>query len=158
LRPVGELRQPAELLRKANRLLERAFETLLPHRHVEAGLAERIRERAEGVPVERLGRQLAAVLVDVTGRGHTTELLPELLEQRQQLLAGRKAPRYEPGLALRAIPAAEVLDHGLWVDGGLRIGGELPHRRRAPQPFSGLLQLCEDLLVRVALANPGLEL
>ncbi len=98
------------------------------------------------------------MLVDVAGRGHATELLPELLEQRQQLLAGRKAPRYEPGLALRAIPAAEVLDHGLWVDGGLRIGGELAHRRRAPQPFGGLLQLRKDLLVRVALANPGLEL
>src|SRR5436309_3257376 len=54
LRPVGELRQPAELLGEANRLLERAFESLLPRRHVEAGLAERIRERAEGVPIERL--------------------------------------------------------------------------------------------------------
>ena len=41
-------------------LLDRPLEPLLPDRDVEAGLAQRGRERAEGVPVERRRRHRAA--------------------------------------------------------------------------------------------------
>src|SRR4029450_4837748 len=54
LGPVGELRQPPEVSRELHPLLQSALELLLPHRHVESRLAQRVRERAEGVPVERL--------------------------------------------------------------------------------------------------------
>src|SRR5207244_4065359 len=149
---VGELRQAAELLREANCLIERPLEPLLSHRHVEAGLPQGVRKRAEGVPIERFGWQLAPVLVDVPRGRNAAELLPELLEQSYQLLARGETPWDQPGLALRPIPAPEVLDHGLWMHGRLRIGRELSHRRRAPQPFCGLVPLSEDQLVGVAFA------
>src|SRR5262249_28426908 len=65
LGPVGELRQVPELAGEVGTLVDRALEPLLAERDVEAGLAEGVRERAEGVPVERLGRHAALVLVDV---------------------------------------------------------------------------------------------
>jgi hypothetical protein len=43
------------------------------------------------------------------------------------------------------------------MDAGLRVAGELPHRRRAAEPFGAGGELGEDLLVRVALADAGLE-
>jgi hypothetical protein len=51
-----------------------------------------------------------------------------------------------------------VLDDGLRVDRRLRVGLELAHRRRAAQALRAGTQLLEDLLVRVALADSGLEL
>src|SRR5436309_90244 len=57
LGPVGELREPPELPGERDALLDCPLQPLLPHRHVEARLTERVRERAERVPVERLGRE-----------------------------------------------------------------------------------------------------
>src|SRR5262249_40618871 len=67
-------------------------------------------------------------------------------------------PRHEPGLSLRSVPAPEVLDHGLRVDGRERVGGELPHRRRPAEPARAGLELFENLSVAVALAQARLEL
>ena len=89
--------------------------------------------------------------------GDPAELLPQLAQQAEQLVARREPARHEPGRALGGVPAAEVLDHGLRMDRRLRVGRELPHRRRAPEPLGARLQLLEDLLVRVALADARLE-
>ena len=51
-----------------------------------------------------------------------------------------------------------MLDHRLRMHRRFRVGGELAHRRRTAEPLSGGAQLREDLLVRVALADPGLKL
>ena len=51
----------------------RAFQPLLPHRHVKSGLAERVRQRAKRVPVERLRGHESAVLIDVLRRRHSTD-------------------------------------------------------------------------------------
>jgi hypothetical protein len=51
-----------------------------------------------------------------------------------------------------------VLDHRLRVHGGLRIRRELAHRRRLAEALGRTAQLAEDLLVGLALADPGLEL
>src|SRR5438105_3729984 len=100
LGPVGELRQPPQAQRQLGALLDRALEPFLPHRHVEAGLAQRARERAERVPVQRLGRHLPAALVEVARARDAAELLAELAQELQQLLARREPARDEPGLAL----------------------------------------------------------
>jgi hypothetical protein len=42
LRPVRELREPAERPRQRGTLLDRALESLLSDRHVEPGLAQRV--------------------------------------------------------------------------------------------------------------------
>ena len=51
-----------------------------------------------------------------------------------------------------------MLDHGLRMDGRLGVRGELAHGRRAPEPLGAGDDLGHDLLVGVALADPGLEL
>src|SRR5439155_4258446 len=139
-------------------LLDGALDALLADGDVETGLAERVRQRAEGVPGERLRRQRALALVEVARRRWMAQLFAQALQELQQLLAGRKPTWDEPRLPLRGVPAAEVLDHRLRMDGRLRIGRELPHRRRAAEPLGALLQLGEDLLVGVALAQACLEL
>src|SRR4029079_15702392 len=156
-RPVSELRQATERLRELHRLLQRALELLLAPRDVLAGLAEGVRQRAEGVPVERLRRHPATVLLDVAGRRDAAQLLPQSLQQLEQLFAGCKAPRHETGLALGLVPAAEVLDYRLRMDAGLRVGREFPHRRRTAEPFGASGELDEDLLVCVGFAEAGLE-
>src|SRR4029450_6392136 len=98
--PVRELRQPAQLLRELHRLLERALEALLPHRHVEPGLAQRVRERAEGVPVEGLRGQSAPSLVDIACGRYAAQLLAELLQEGEELLARREPSRHEAGRPL----------------------------------------------------------
>src|SRR5204863_8223961 len=104
-RPVGELRQALQPARELHALLDRALEPLLADRHVEPGLAQRLRERAEGVPVERLGRHRAATVVEVLRRRRSAELLPQLAQQADELLARREAAWHEPGLALGGVPA-----------------------------------------------------
>src|SRR5947207_2981792 len=81
--PQGELRA----------LLHLALQTLLAVRHVEAGLAERVRQRAERVPVERLRRHRALARVDVLRRRRPAELLAQLAQEPEQLGAGREAAR-----------------------------------------------------------------
>src|SRR6185503_1273979 len=81
----------------------------------------------------------------------------ELAQQPDELLACGEPARHESGLPLRRVPAAEVLDHGLWMDGRLRVRRELAHRRRAAEPLGAFTQLREDLIVRVALADSGLK-
>src|SRR5439155_1252947 len=122
LRPVRELRQSPEPARKLDALLDGALEPLLPHRQVEAGFAEGVRERAEGVPVERLRGHRALACVDVLRGRHAPELLAELTQQANELLARREPARDEAGAPLRRVPAPEVLDDRLRVDGRLRIG------------------------------------
>src|SRR6266545_3298172 len=99
------------------------------------------------MPVEGLRRHRAAPRIEVFGRRYAAELLPQLAQEPDELLAGCETPRHEPGLPLGSVPAAEVLDHGLRMDHRLLIGRELPHRRRAAEPLSGCAQLGEDLLV-----------
>ena len=148
---AGRARAPARALP------DRPLEPLLADRDVVAGLAQRVRERAEGMPVERLRRHPAAPLVDVPRGRHPAELLAELAQHVEQLLARREPPRHEPGRALRGVPGAEVLDHGL------RMHLRLPDRRRTPSSSAtGRVarrapQLREDLLVGVALADRRLE-
>ena len=60
-----------------------------------------------------------------------------------------------PGRPLRRIPGAEVLDHRLRVDAGLRIGRELAHRRRAAEPRRRRAQLLQDLVVGIAAPQAG---
>ena len=96
--------------------------------------------------------------VEVTRRRRPAQLVPELTQQTYELRARREAARDKPCVALGRVPAAEVLDHRLRMDGRERVRRELPHRRRAAEPVGARLQLVEDLLVRVALAQPRLEL
>ena len=51
-----------------------------------------------------------------------------------------------------------MLDDGLRMYLGLWIAGELAHRRRTAEPPGARGDLGHDLLVRVALADPALEL
>jgi len=156
--PVRELREPSELERDVDALLDRPLEPLLPHRHVEARLSERVLERAEHVPVERLRRHRVAVLVEVLRGRRPSELVPQLAEKADQVGRLREAARNEARLALRLVPASEVLDNRLRVHARLGVRLELAHRRRASQALGRGAQLPEDLLVRVALADSGLEL
>src|SRR5438552_1388561 len=109
------------------------------------------------MPVQRLRGQQASVGVDVLRCWYAAEPLTEFTQEREQLLSRCEASRYEPCLPFRRVPAAEVLDHRLGMHGGLRIVGELAHRRRAPQPFGTRFQLGEDLIVGIALPNTLLE-
>jgi len=156
--PVGELRQPADCACEHRALLDRSFEALLPDRNVEAGLAQRVLQRPEGVPVKRLRRHRRSVLVEVAGRRRAAEPLPELAQKPHELVRTREAAWHEARSALRLVPAPEVLDNGLRVDRAAGILLELPHRRRALEPLCAAGELREDLLVRVAPANSRLEL
>ncbi len=51
-----------------------------------------------------------------------------------------------------------MLDHGLWMHFGLRVGGKLAHRRRAAEPVRARAQLLEDLLVGVAPSDSSAKL
>ena len=68
----------------------------------------------------------AAALVEIARGRRPAELLAELAQHAQELLAGDEAARHEPGRALRRVPAAEVLDHGLRMDAAS------PRRPRTP--------------------------
>src|SRR5262249_5172529 len=110
------------------------------------------------VPVERLRGHETAVLVDILCGRRSPDPLPQLTQAPQQLFLGGEPARDESGSAFGAVPAAEALDHGLRMDRRRLVFGELAHRRRAPEPAGALLQLAKDVLVRVALADSGLEL
>jgi hypothetical protein len=98
------------------------------------------------------------VLVEVFRGRRAPKLLPQLPKQSDQVGGLGEAPRNEPRLPFRLVPAAEVLDDGLRMHGRFRVVPELAHGRRAPQALGGGTQLLEDLLVGVALPDPGLEL
>ena len=98
------------------------------------------------------------MLVDVACGRRPAELLAERAEEAEQLLTRREAARHEAGGALRGVPGAEVLDHRLRMDRRLRVRRELAHGGRAPEPLGAGEDLRHDLLVGVALADPGLEL
>src|SRR6266542_2964708 len=78
LRPVRELGQALQPARELGALLDGALDALLPHGDVEHGLAQRVRERAERVPVQRLGRDGPLPGVEVTGSRRPAELFAEL--------------------------------------------------------------------------------
>ena len=140
-------------------LLDGALEPLLPHRHVEAGLAQRVRERAERVPVERLRRQPALVLVDVARGRRPAELLAELAAgapSSSSRVAKRRGTSPAPRFAAFHEPKCSITVCGCTVVSGSaansRIVGERPSRSAHASSSR------DDLLVRVALADPGLEL
>ena len=136
-------------------LIDGALQTLLPHRDVEAGLAQRARERAERVPEQRLRRHRALARIQVARRRRPPEPGAERLQLAESSSRVAKRRGTRPASPLRGVPAAEVLDHRLRVHGRLRVGGELPHRRGPPQPGGAVAQLLQDRVIRVALANAG---
>ena len=91
--PVGHLRQAAELAGEHRAVRDGALEPLLADRDVESRLPERRRERAERVPDERLRGHPAASLLDVPGRRDPAQLLPQLAQLLEQLLAADEPPR-----------------------------------------------------------------
>ena len=67
--------------------------------------------------------------------GVAAELVAELAQLRRAAPRGVMNRRgMQARGALRGVPGAEVLDHRLRMHRRLRIGRELPHRRRPPQP------------------------
>src|SRR5262249_21012993 len=155
--PVREFGQTTQPDSQLGPLVDRPLEALLTDRHVEAGLAERVRQRAERVPVQGLRRHEAAVRVDVLPAGDSPELLPQLAQAPEELLLRRETARNEPGGALGPVPGAEPLDHGLRMDGRQLVARKLAHRRRSPQALRAGAELVDDLLVRVALADASLK-
>ena len=97
--PVAELRQAAERLCELTALRDRPLESLLPHRHVEAGLPEGRRQRTERVPVERRRRHRPAALLDVVGGRRPAELVAQPPQLPGELLAGGEPARHQPGRA-----------------------------------------------------------
>ena len=97
--------------------------------------------------------QRAAAEVEILGGGCPSELLAEAPEHVEQLLARREAARREAGLALRRVPGAEVIDHGLGMHGRGRVQPELAHRGAASQALGARAELGEDLVIVVATAK-----
>jgi hypothetical protein len=73
-RPVDEPREALQAARDAHALLDGPVQALLTQRDVEAGLAEGVRERPEGLPVQRLGRHRPAVFAQIPAGRHAPEL------------------------------------------------------------------------------------
>ena len=71
------------------------------------------------------------------------------------LVAKRRGTSPACRLAAFQLPKCSITVCGCTVVCGVR--GELAHRRRASKPLGARRQLSEDLLVRVALADAGLE-
>ena len=97
------------------------------------------------------------MLLEIARRRRAAELLAELAQLRQELLALDETPRRQARGTLRGVPRAEVLDHRLRVDARLGVGRELAHGRRPPQPPGRGAQLGEDLLVGIAPSQAGAE-
>ena len=125
--------------RKTRPLLNRPLEPLLPDRDVETRLPEGVAKRSKGVPVKRLGVHRGAMALEVSPGRRPAELLPQVPELVEELLARGKAPGPQARLAFSRIPAAEPLDHGLRMDVHAAIAFELAHRRRASEAFRALL-------------------
>ena len=141
------------MLRQCRTLHDRPLEPLLALEHLEPGLAEGIRERPEGVRVERHRGQRAPSFTQVARGRCPSELVSEPSELLEQLLSRDETPREEPRGPLGGVPGPEVLDDGLRMDARLRVVRELAHRRRAAEPLGRGAQLLENLLVRVAPAQ-----
>ena len=89
--------------------------------------------------------------VEVARGRRPAELLAELAQLREQLLAGQRSAAGRG--RRRAWRRSSVPKCSITVCGCTRASGsarELPHRRRPPQPLGGCAQLREDLLVGVA--------
>src|SRR5262245_20609933 len=155
VRPVRHLRQPAQLACQHGPLLHGAIETLLADGNVEARLAQRVRERAEGVRVRRCRRHRAAPVGEIARARRPAELLPQRTELLEQVVAGQEPPWVQAGSALRRVPGAEVLDDRLRVDPRVGVVRELAHGRRAPEALRGRTELLQDLLVRVPAPQSG---
>jgi len=98
------------------------------------------------------------VLVQIARGRSSLDPLPQLAQQLEQLFTRCESPWHQAGRSLGGVPAAEVLDDRLWVHRRLGVRGELAHRRGAPQSLRARLELLDDVLVAVALADPSLEL
>src|SRR5262249_23438459 len=107
-RPVREPRQPAELEGELRPLLDGPREVLRSDGGGEAGLAQGGGERAERVPVERLGRDPPPAVVEVACGRRAAELRSEAPEDVEELLPRREPARDEPRRPLRRVPGAEV--------------------------------------------------
>ena len=148
--PVGHLRQAPEIAREPCALLDRAIEPLLADGQVEPRLAQRVRERSEGVRVRRGRRDRPTSGGEIARPRCPPELLAERAELREQVVAREESPREEAGGALCGVPRAEVLDDGLRMHARIGVLRELAHRRRPAESLRGLPKLLEDLVVRVA--------
>ena len=139
-------------------LLDRPLEPLLPHRHVEAGLAQSACASEPNVCQSSDFDGIAPLRASMS-RAVGVRPSSSPSARRRPSSSSRVANRRgtSPACALRRVPAAEVLDHRLRVHGRLRVGRELAHRRRAPEPLGAVLQLLQDLFVGVPLPDARLE-
>ena len=127
-------------------------------RHVEARLAQRRRERAERVPVERLRRHRACGSRRCparSGRGRARSPSSRRRPSSSSRVANRRGTRPAARLAAFQLPKCSITVCGCTVvpasAANSRIVGERPSRSAQPR------SCVEDLLVRVALADPCLE-
>ena len=79
--------------RERGSLHDRALEPLLALQHLEPRLSQRVRERAEGVRVERDGRHRTPAFAQIAGGRRSAELLPQSPQLLEQLGAREKASR-----------------------------------------------------------------
>ena len=73
--------------------------------------------------------------VEILCGRHAAEVLPQLAQEADEFLACGEATGNEAGLALCRVPAAEMFDDRLRVNGSVRVGRELAHRRRTAEPL-----------------------
>ena len=116
-------------------------------------------ERAERVPDQRLRRHRAACARRGRGPsacGRAPRRARAARPRSSSRVTKRRGTRPAARLAAFQVPKCSITVCG--CTRRLRVGRELAHRRRAPEPLGAGAQLREDLLVGVALADPGLEL
>src|SRR5438874_13031042 len=89
--------------------------------------------------------------------GCAAKLVAEGAKLAEELLSRGESPGGEPRQALGGVPASEALDDRLGMHMGAAVAFEFAHRRRAAQAQSALLQLGENLVVRVTATHAGLE-
>ena len=118
-----------------------------PCRHLEPGLAERVRQRSERVRVERRRRQRPPRAPRGRARSASGRAPPQAAQLLEELVARQEAAREEAGRPLRRVPRPEVLDDRLRMNACVRVLRELAHRRRAAEPRGRLPELVEDLVV-----------
>jgi hypothetical protein len=76
-RPVDEPREALQATRDARALLDGPVQALLTQRNVEAGLTESVRERPEGLPVQRFGRHRPAVFAQIPAGRQAPDLVAQ---------------------------------------------------------------------------------
>ena len=141
VRPVGELRQAAELPRRAPRPAPPRARAAPPPPGRRSRLAQRLRERAERVPEQRLRRHAPVPRVDVARGRRAPELLASARRRpsSSSRVANRRGTRPACRLAAFQLPKCSITVCGCTVVS--LVGGELAHRRRAAEPLGARGQL-----------------